>query len=141
MTDFSGTASSKIQSQAAVGVPGHDDWQIGVAVLAGVHSTSDLKFDKAKITYAGTTETVNGNGEQRGYFHNTHTNGDISQGTFEAKVITFGTAVVIDGNWKFTGGSGSLSGITGGGTFRSEMSSPTSWEMTWSGKYESADAG
>ena len=141
MTDFSGTASSKIQSQAAVGVPGHDDRQIGVAVLAGVHSTSDLKFDKAKITYAGSMETVNGNGEQRGYFHNTHTNGDISQGTFEAKVITFGTAVVIDGNWKFTGGSESLSGITGGGTFRSEMSSPTSRERLGAANTKSADAG
>jgi hypothetical protein len=84
---------------------------------------------------------VNGNGEQRGYFHNTHTNGDISQGTFEAKVITFGTAVVIDGNWKFTGGSGSLSGITGGGTFRSEMSSPTSWERLGAANTKSADAG
>src|SRR3984885_12944054 len=85
MTDFSGSASSKVQSQTVVGVPGQDDRQLAMAVLAGVHTTSDQKFDKAKIIYVGTAETVNGDGEQRGYFHNVHPNGDTSHGTFEAK--------------------------------------------------------
>ena len=90
MTDFSGSASSKVQSQTVVGVPGQDDRQLAMAVLAGAHTTSDQKFDKAKITYVGTAETVNGDGEQRGYFQNVHPNGDTSHGTFEAKVKTAG---------------------------------------------------
>jgi hypothetical protein len=136
MTDFSGSASSKVQSQTVVGVPGQDDRQLAMAVLAGAHTTSDQKFDKAKITYVGTAETVNGDGEQRGYFHNVHPNGDTSHGTFEAKVKTAGTAVTLDGTWTFAGGTGSLSGLKGSGVFKSEMTSPTTSEMKWSGKYE-----
>ena len=56
MTDFSGSASSKVQSQTVVGVPGQDDRQLAMAVLAGAHTTSDQKFDKAKITHVGTAE-------------------------------------------------------------------------------------
>jgi hypothetical protein len=136
MTDFSGSASSKIQSQTMVSVPGQEDRQLGVAVLAGVHTTSDRKFDKAKITYVGTAETVNGDGEQRGYFQNVHPNGDTSHGTFEAKVRATGTAVTLGGTWRFAGGTGSLSRLKGGGIFKSEMTSPTTSEMTWSGSYE-----
>jgi hypothetical protein len=51
-------------------------------------------------------------------------------------VTTSGTALTLVGTWQFTDGSGSLSGIKGGGPFKSEMTSPTTSEMTWSGSYE-----
>ena len=109
-----------------------------MAVLAGMHTTSDQKFDKAKITYVGTAETVNGDGEQRGHFQNVHPDGDTSHGTFDAKVEAAGTAVTLDGPWTFAGATGSLSGLKGGGVFKSEMTSPATSEMTWSGTYEIA---
>ena len=81
---------------------------------------------------------MNGDGEQRGYFQNVHPNGDTSHGTFEAKVKTAGAAVTLDGKWQFAGGTGTLSGLRGYGVFKSEMTSPATSEMTWSGTYEIA---
>jgi hypothetical protein len=136
MPQFAGSASSKVQSQTTIGVPGHDNRQLTMAILAGVHTSSDQKFDKANVTYAGTAELANGNGDQRGYFYNVHPNGDTSQGTFEAKVTMTEAGANLDGTWTFTGGTGGLSGLRGRGVFRSEMTSPTASEMTWSGNYE-----
>ena len=136
MTDFAGSCASTVQSQTTVGVPGQEDRQLSVAVVVGKHKTSDSKFDAAKITYVGSAETVGGNGTQRGYFQNVHPNGDTSHGTFDAKVTTSGTAVTLEGTWKFAGGSGGLSGLKGGGIFKTEMTSPSASQMTWSGSYE-----
>jgi hypothetical protein len=76
-------------------------------------------------------------GEQRGHFYNAHTNGAISYGTFDAKVSTGPDATMtVEGEWRFTGGTGSLSQLKGSGIFKAHMTSPTSSEMTWSGSYE-----
>jgi hypothetical protein len=74
---------------------------------------------------------VGGNGEQCGYFRNEHPNGDVSYGTFLAKV-TNGT---MTGTWQFTGGSGKFAKLTGGGVLDGKQTSPTDSEMTWSGSY------
>jgi hypothetical protein len=136
MTEFSGTASSKVQSQTVIAAPGQEDRQLSMAILVGAHSSSDQKFDKSHFTYGGTADTVNGNGEQIGYFQNVHTNGDTSFGTFAAKVTAPGGVLTLEGNWQFTGGTGSLSGLKGSGPFQAAMTSPTASEMTWSGSYE-----
>jgi hypothetical protein len=64
-----------------------------------------------------------------------HTNGDTSFGTFEAKV-SMTDAPTVEGTWRFTGGTGSLAKLSGGGPFKAQMTSPTDSEMTWSGSYE-----
>ena len=87
----------------------------------------------AKLTYVGTADVTGGNGEQRGYFHNTHTDGAVSHGTFVAKVSAPGGVVTVEGTRTLVGGSGSLAGVKGGGAFKAQMTSPTGSEMTWSG--------
>jgi len=87
------------------------------------------------MTYVGTTDSVEGNGEQRGYFQNVHTNGDTSFGTFEAKVM-MADALTVEGTWRFAGGTGSLAKLSGSGVFKAQMKSATDSEMTWSGSYE-----
>jgi hypothetical protein len=137
MTDFSGTCSSKLQSQTMASVPGASDHQMGLAVMLGKHKSAEPKWNDAKLTYVGTTDLVDGKGEQRGHFYNAHTNGDTSFGTFDAKVSTGKNgAMTLEGEWHFAGGTGSLSKLKGGGLFKAHMTSPTASEMTWSGSYE-----
>jgi hypothetical protein len=137
MPSFSGTCSSKLQSQTMASVPGTADRQMGLAVMLGQHKSSEQKWNDAKMTYVGTTDIVDGKGEQRGHFHNAHMNGDTSFGTFEASVKTSSDgAMTVEGTWRFSGGTGSLSKLSGGGPFKAQMTSPTDSEMTWSGSYD-----
>ena len=137
MTDFSGTCSSRLQSQTIASVPGGSDHQMGLAVMLGQHKCTEQKWNDAKLTYVGVTDVVDGQGKQNGHFHNTHTNGDTSFGTFNAKVSTGPeAAMIVEGEWRFVGGTGSLSKLKGSGVFKAQMTSPTSSEMTWSGSYE-----
>jgi hypothetical protein len=138
MPTFSGTCSSKVSSQTTVGVPGPLDRQLALAVLLGRHKSTDPKWMDARFTLAGTTDVVQGRGEQRGYFHNARTNGDTSHGTFEAKVTTaLNATMTVAGTWRFVGGTGTLANLSGGGIFTVQMATPTDSEMTWSGSYGS----
>jgi hypothetical protein len=87
------------------------------------------------MTYVGTADVVGGNRQQTGYFYNTHPNGDISHGTFEARVTT-GDTVTVEGTWQLSSGTGTLEKLSGGGNFKAQMTSPTDSEMTWSGTYQ-----
>jgi hypothetical protein len=137
MTEFSGTCSSKLQSQTIASVPGSSDHQMGLAVMLGQQKTAEQKWNDAKLTYVGVTDIVDGKGEQSGHFHNLHTNGDTSFGTFGAQVSTGAdAAMTVEGEWRFTGGTGSLSKLKGSGIFKAKMTSLTDSEMTWSGSYE-----
>ena len=65
-------------------------------------------WNDSKITYWGTADLIGGNGLQRGYFVNEHSDGDRDFGTFEGRIATSGGQVTIEGAWKFTGGPGAL---------------------------------
>jgi len=82
---------------------------------------------------------IAGNGPQRGYFVNEHADGDRDFGTFEGRIATSGGQVTIEGAWIFTGGTGTLEGLTGGGSYRGKMTSPREVENTWEGTYELAE--
>jgi hypothetical protein len=136
MPGFSGEYTGKIESQTTIVVPDQADHQIGVSVVPAVQRSSDANWNDAKVTVWGTADTVAGNGEQRGYFRNEHTNGDTDHGTFEARVSMSGTEATAAGTWRFSGGTGMFAKITGNGVFNSRQTSPTDVAATWSGAYE-----
>jgi outer membrane protein assembly factor BamB len=80
--------------------------------MLGQHKCAVPQWNDAKLTYVGTTDSVGGQGEQRGYFHNIHTNGDTSYGTFDAK-LTMSDAPTVEGAWRFAGGTGSMTRLSG----------------------------
>jgi hypothetical protein len=138
MPNFSGSFSGRATSQATIAledIPNHD---LNLLEVRGVQKTSDDNWKDAKITYWGTADLVDGNGPQRGYFVDVHANGDRDIGTFEGKVKTAGGQVTIEGMWKYVDGTGQFKGITGGGTYKGRMTSPTEVENTWEGTYELA---
>jgi hypothetical protein len=135
MTDMNGTCLSKTQSQSMVSVHGVADHQMGITVTLGTHRSSDSRWNGAQMTSVVTTDVTAGQGLQRGYFHNIHTNGDTSHGTFEAKVTTTDTTTV-EGNWYLSAGTGALAKVTGSGPFKTQMTNTTDADMKWSGSYE-----
>ena len=82
-----------------------------------------------------TVDLVAGSGSQRGYFLNVHQDGNWDTGSFEGKVTTTSQGVTLEGSW-YSGGTGKLKGLTGGGTYKGRLTSPTEVEMTWDGVYQ-----
>jgi hypothetical protein len=136
MPSFSGSYSAKLGSQTVMSVSDRTDHLIGVSVVSAIQKSSDAKWNGAKVTIWGATDTVGGNGEQRGYFRNEHSNGDVDQGTFEAKLTLSGTETTIAGTWRSTGGTGMFAKITANGVFNGKQTSPTDSDATWSGSYD-----
>jgi hypothetical protein len=120
-------------------LPDASNHDLSLVEVRGVQKSTDQHWENAKITYWGTADLIAGNGPQHGYFVNEHADGDRDFGTFEGKIVTTGGEVAIEGNWKYTGGTGKFQGLTGGGTYKGRMTSATEVENTWEGAYELAE--
>ena len=138
MTNFSGSFSGRATSRATIALEDVPNHEMHLATITGVQKSSDDNWKDSRITYGDVSDLVGGNGTQRGYFVNVHANGDRDIGTFEGKVKTAGGQVTIEGTWKYTDGTGQFKGITGGGTYKGRMTSPTEVENTWEGTYQLA---
>jgi hypothetical protein len=138
MPDCSGSFSGGATSQTTISLPDVSNHDLSLLEVRGVQKSTDHNWDNAKITYWGTADLIAGNGPQRGYFVNEHADGDRDFGTFEGKIVTTGVEATIEGTWKYTGGTGNFQGLTGGGSYKGRMTSPTEVENTWEGTYELA---
>ena len=138
MTNFSGSFSGRAVSQTVVSLEDVPNHEMHLATITGLQKSSDDNWKDSRITYWDVSDLLGGNGTQRGYFVNVHANGDRDIGTFEGKVKTAGGQVTIEGTWKYTDGTGQFKGITGGGTYKGRMTSPTEVENTWEGTYQLA---
>jgi hypothetical protein len=97
-------------------------------------------WNSSKIASRGFNDLLIGEGSQTGYFIKVHPDGGRDFGTFEGKVSSAGGTMTVEGTFKFTGGDGKYSGITGAGTFKTVAKSETDVEATWNGAYELAKA-
>jgi len=129
---FSGT----VTTQTAIGLPDDLSHALVMATVSGTHQTDDPNWAGAKLTYYGMGDVWGGNGKQTGYFFNLHMNGDTTFGTFDAiaTAVSIG-GTQVEGSWQLQTGTGTLVGITGGGTFQARSTSPVTVEMTWEGEY------
>jgi hypothetical protein len=139
MPQISGSFSGKSRSQALIVVddaPGHE---MSLVEVSGPQATSDPLWNGATVRYWGIADLTAGNGTQTGYFTNRHADGDTDRGTFSAKLSTdAGGATTMEGMWAFTGGTGKFSGISGNGTYKGAVTSPTEVEISWEGSYRLA---
>lgn len=106
--------------------------------VTGNQTVSDENWKDAKMTYWGHGDFIRGAGQQSGYFVDVHANGDRDFGAFEGKISITNNQVTIEGTWKYTHGTGKFEGITGNGTFKGVMVSPTETDMSWAGSYKLA---
>jgi hypothetical protein len=140
MPAFSGSFNGSVRGQSMVSAFDQPNHILSLAGITGTQKSSDEKWNNSTITYWGFTDTVGGNGTQRGYFVNDHGNAGRDFGTFEAKVTTVGGQITVEGTWQYTGGAGDFRELTGKGTFKTRLTSPTDVEGTWQGAYELAAA-
>ncbi len=140
MPAFSGSFSGTIQTQSVFSLSDQPNHSLGVAEISGTQNTADPKWNNSTITYWGITDILGSQGTQRGYFVNDHGTAGHDRGTFEGNVSIVAGQPVVEGKWQYTGGDGNFAGITGGGTFKTKLTSPTAVEGTWQGAYELAAA-
>ena len=140
MPAVSGSFSGNVKVQTAIALSDQKNHELYLAEIRGTQKTSDEKWNNAAITYWGTTDVVDGKGSQSGYFVDDHGADGRDWGTFEGKVAPSGAEVTVEGTRQYTGGDGKLKGITGGGTFKTKMTSPRGVQATWQGAYELASA-
>ena len=79
-------------------------------------------------------------GVQRGYFLNDHGAAGQDRGTFEGNVSIVDGEMIVEGTWQYTGGDGEFAAISGNGTFKTRLTSPTTVEADWQGAYTLAGA-
>ena len=134
MVAVSGVFSGSICTQTVISLdePNHS---LGVAEVRGTQSSSDPRWNNASISYWATTDMRGATGLQRGYFSNNHGFDGQDRGSFEGNVAIVGGEVIVEGKWEYTGGTGTYAGITGGGTFKVKLTSPTTVEASWEGTY------
>jgi hypothetical protein len=135
MPNITGSFSGRAVSQTTVSLHDASNHDMNLMQVTGLQKSSDPDWNDARITYWGAADLIAGNGPQRGYFVNEHADGDRDFGIFEGKITTAGDQVTIEGNWKYTGGTGKFSGITGSGTYQGRATSPTEFENSWEGAY------
>ena len=140
MVNVSGSFSGSIRTQSVISLNDVPNHSLGVAEVSGTQSASDPRWNNSAITYWGTTDMQGTQGTQRGYFLNDHGAAGQDRGTFEGSVSVAGGQLVVEGKWQYTGGTGEFAGITGSGTFKTRLTSPTTVEASWQGIYELAGA-
>ena len=136
MPSLSGSFSGKASAQTIAYVNDVPNHELHLNQISGEQKSTDNNWNNAKITYWSALDLVAGSGSQRGYFLNVHQDGDSDTGSFEGKVTTTLQGVKLEGSWKYSGGTGKLKGLTGGGTYKGRLTSPTEVEMTWDGVYQ-----
>ncbi|MCI0623562.1 MAG: hypothetical protein L0387_18200 [Acidobacteria bacterium] len=140
MPSLSGSFSGSVRMQTSISPPDLPNRELNLAEITGAQKCTDALWDDAGITYWGFTDIAEGKGTQRGYFVNVHGEADRDWGTFEGRVTMSGSEINVEGTWQFVGGSGKFNGLTGDGTFKTRMTSPTTVEAYWQGAYELAGA-
>ena len=140
MPSMNGSFAGKITKQTAFPLTDQPNHEMSLAEVAGTQKASDPLWDGNSITYWGVTDLLDGQGTQRGYYTNVHGDKGRDWGSFEGKVSLLGGMPSVEGTWKINGGSGDFKGISGGGTFKTKMTSPTELECSWEGAYELAMA-
>jgi hypothetical protein len=136
MPNFSGSFAGKASSQAVAIVDDVPNHELSLVTISGPQKVSDPLWSGSAVSYWGIADLIAGNGPQTGYFVNRHANGDVDRGTFEARITTAGGTSTLEGSWKFAGGTGAFARISGGGTFKTKLTSPTEVECNWSGAYQ-----
>jgi len=140
MTEFSGSFSGHVRALATISVadiPGHE---LQTVEITGPQTSTDANWNAARVTYWGVSDLIAGNGMQRGYYVNERADGSRDSGTFEGKVTTTQAGTTIEGTWRISEGTGRFRGVTGQGTYKTRLTSPTDLECQWQGRYELAVA-
>lgn len=140
MPKISGQFTGNATMQTNISLPNAPEQEVSFADISGAQKVSDPNWKDTKVTFEFGSDLTRGSGLQRGFFVNEHPNGECDCGVAEAKVTTVNGQQILEGTWRYTHGTGSFDGISGGGTFKGRMKSPTEFEISWEGNYRLREA-
>ncbi len=138
MPNMTGRFTGRSTMQTVFSLHDTTDHEMSLMEVRALQSSSDENWNDAKLTYWGAADVFEGCGQQRGYFVEDHPNGDRTCGTFEGQMDSTKGQPTIEGTFTYTTGTGKFAGISGSGTFKGRMTSPTEVEMSWEGSYQLA---
>jgi hypothetical protein len=136
MSNITGNFKGMSTMQSMITLHDVPEHQLMLTAGKAVLKTNDSHLNGAKHHAWGTADLIKGHGQQHGYFRQHVSNGDSASGTYECKVTTVNGQLTMEGTWKYTRGSGQFEGITGNGTFKGKMISPTEDETSFEGNYQ-----
>ncbi len=136
MPNFTGNLKGKTVAMTCVALNDTPEHQLMLQHSVATQRCSDTLFDSVKCTSWSTADLIRGDGQERGHFMNEHANGDRDGGTYECKVSTVNGQITMEGTWKYTHGTGQFNGLTGNGTFKGRIISPTETEISFEGSYQ-----
>jgi hypothetical protein len=135
MPPITGSFAGKTITQSALPLADQPNHQISIAEISGTQKSEDPLWNDAEITYWAINDLIDGQGTQHGYYNTIHGDQGRDWGTFEGKVTTVGTTVIVEGTYKFAGGEGEYRGLAGSGKFKTTLKSETELECNWDGTY------
>ena len=138
MTEFAGSFAGRVRVLNILSLSDTSQHELHTVEITGPQSSTDDKWNGAKVTYWGVSDLVSGNGTQRGYYVNERPDGSRDWGTFEGEVTTSQGQTVVEGRWQSTEGTGRFAGLKAEGSYTTRLTSPTEVQCTWQGRYEIA---
>ena len=138
MPNATGHFTARATMQTVFSLHDTTDHELSMREVRGLHISSDENWNDARLTYWGTADMIGGSGPEHGYFVEDHANGDRTCGTYEGTLSSAKGQVTIQGEFRYTSGTGKFAGISGSGKFKGRMTSPTEVEMSWEGSYQLA---
>lgn len=114
-------------------------YTVGEVKGTGVNTGKSDYMDGAEVTNVEFGDLVNGNGPHQGYYTMVGKNGGSTVAQWKGMVKTVMAEgqprTSFDGTWRYVHGTGPYAGIKGEGTYRGKFTSPTSYDVDWSGHY------
>jgi len=106
--------------------------------IGGPQTSTDEKWNTARVTYWGVTDVVAGSGTQRGYYVNERADGSRDWGRSKPRLRPSGVRRPSKEPGKHQTVRECSPGIKARGTYKTRMISPTEVACTWQGRYELA---
>jgi hypothetical protein len=138
MTEFAGSFTGRIRMLNVLSISDQPQHELQTAEISGPQTSTDEKWNLAKVTYWGITDLIGGSGTQRGYYVNERPDGSRDWGSFEGRATTSQGQTVVEGTWQSKDGTGRFAGIRAQGTFTTRVTSQTEIQCTWQGRYDLA---
>lgn len=140
MPSIRGSFTGRITKQSGMPLADHPNHELSLAEVSGIQESSDPLWNNSTITYWAVSDIRDGKGTQTGYYNNVHGDKGRDFGTFEGEVAVEGDRITVEGTYKFAGGDGEYRNVTGGGKFKTVLTSATEVDCAWEGKYTLAKA-
>ena len=140
LLQVSGVFSMKVGQQQTLPVASPAEPVLLLTQSSGTNRSTGTSayMDGAVVINRQIADLTQGNGPQQGYITEIH-GADTTVTRYQGKVVTTLGAdqkpsTRFEGTWSKLSGTGQYEGVTGAGSYKGKMTSPTEYTVEWSGE-------